>query len=249
MNAIQAMQNKDRTPGQRCVIGFLLIALLVLNGCTGRGQQAGPSPDKTSPSTYLGREIADVMSSENGVNWLDRPGRQTEELPARLIRVLALKPAETVADIGAGTGYISFLLSDEVPHGRVLAVDVQNALLDTIRVKMDREGITNIVPILGSDRNPNLPSDTVDLALIVSSYHEFSDPKSMLDHIYQALHPGGRLVIVEYRAEDPTIPVPDIHRMSEEQIRLETEASGFRWRESLTVLPQQHVVVLEKPVR
>jgi len=243
------MSINPRTRKRRVVTGLSLLTLLVLGGCTGKGQQSGPSPDQKRPSTYLGRDIADVMSSEHGASWLDRPGRKTEELPQRLIRVLKLKPAETVADIGAGTGYISFLLSREVPHGRVLAVDVQEALLDTIRVKMNREEITNVIPILGSETNPNLPTGIVDLALIVSSYHEFSDPKSMLDHIYDALRPGGRLVIVEYREEDPTIPVPDTHRMSEGQIRLETEASGFRWRESLTVLPQQHVVVLEKPVQ
>jgi precorrin-6B methylase 2 len=223
--------------------------LFVTGGCATKSREyTSEDPAQSGTRVYMGRPIADVMSSEHGSVWLDRPGRQTEEIPTRIIRSLQLTPAEVVADIGAGTGYISFLLAREVPHGKVLAVDVQPVLLDTIRVRMNREGVDNITPILGSETSPNLPVDGVDLALIVSSYHEFSEPAVMLNHIYQSLHAGGRLVIVEYRAEDPTIPIPEDHRMSERQIRKEAESSGFRWRDTIATLPQQHIVVFEKPV-
>ncbi len=197
---------------------------------------------------YMGREIADVMTSEHGAIWLERPARDTEELPSRLIRVLDLNPSAVVADIGAGTGYITFMFARTVPHGRVLAVEVQQALLDTIEVRMEREGVRNIQTILGSVDDPSLPSSGVDLALIVASYHEFSHPREMLDNIYQALKPGGRIAIVEYRAEDETIPIRAVHRMSVDQIRRELEASGYLWRETRDVLPQQHIVIFEKPV-
>lgn len=204
--------------------------------------------DGGSGRFYLNREIADVMTSEHGTIWLDRPGRGTVESPSRLIRVLDLNPSAVVADIGAGTGYFSFRLADVVTSGRVLAVDVQPVLLDTISARMRREGIRNIQPILGSVDDPALPPNSVDMALIVASYHEFSHPKEMLDNIYLALKKGGRIVIVEYRAEDDTIPIRNVHRMSEAQIRRELEASGFIWRETRDVLPQQHVVVFEKPI-
>lgn len=197
---------------------------------------------------YMGREIADVMRSEHSVTWWERPTRDTEELPSRLLQVLELTQSAVVADIGAGTGFLTFRLARMVPSGRVLAVDVQPNVLDTIRVRMKREGIRNIQPVLGTPENPRLPASSVDLALIVSSYHEFSHPKEMLEHIYDGLKEGGRIVIVEYRGEDETIPASAVHRMTEEQIRQELESSGFRWRDTFDVLPQQHIVVFQKPV-
>lgn len=238
-------------------VGFLFICG-VFSACKADSTQSdrAESPYLTRESStdggsgrfYLNREIADVMTSEHGAIWLDRPGRDTIELPSRLIRVLDLNPSAVVADIGAGTGYFSFRLAEVVSSGRVLAVDVQPALLDTISARIQREGVRNIQPILGSVDDPVLPPSSVDMALIVASYHEFSHPKEMLDNIFLALKKGGRMVIVEYRAEDDTIPIRDVHRMSEAQIRRELEASGFVWRETLDVLPQQHVVVFEKPL-
>ncbi len=237
----------------------LILALVVfMGGCS------SDSPGSESPPTYydfrsstsdggtgkyyMGREIADVMRSEHGVTFWERPTRDTEELPSRLLQVLELTQSAVVADIGAGSGFLTFRLARMVPSGRVLAVDVQPELLDTVRVRMQREGIRNVQPVLGTPENPRLPASSVDLVLIVSSYHEFSHPKEMLENIYEGLKEGGRIVIVEYRGEDETIPASAVHRMTEEQIRQELEASGFRWRDTFDVLPQQHIVVFQKPV-
>lgn len=197
---------------------------------------------------FMDRQIADLPLSEHSSIWLDRPGRNTEELPLRLIRAMNLRPAMVVADVGAGTGYFTFQLADEVPSGRVVAVDVQPAMLDTIRVRMRREGVRNIQPILGTSMDPGLAPSSIDMALIVVSYHEFSHPREMIVHIAASLKDAGRLVIVEYRSEDATIPVPDLHRMSLIQIRQEIEAAGLVFRESKDILPQQHFVVFEKPI-
>jgi ubiquinone/menaquinone biosynthesis C-methylase UbiE len=192
---------------------------------------------------YMGREIADVMSSEHGALWLDRPERNVEELPNRLFHVLDLNPSAVVADIGSGTGFFTFRLAAMVPHGRVYSVEVQQALVDTLGVRANRAGLRNVTPVLGSETNPNLPDNRIDLALIVSSYHEFTYPLEMIQAVHRALKPGARMVIVEYRAEDETIGIPDAHRMSEEQIKLEVESQGFSLRETRDVLPQQHVMV------
>lgn len=196
---------------------------------------------------YMGREIADVMSSEHGSLWLDRPERGMEELPQRLFQVLDIGPSTVIADIGAGTGYFTFQLASMVPHGRVYAVEVQPSLVDTIRARAQRDGLKNVTAVAGTISDPALPPDRIDLALIVSSYHEFSHPLEMTRAILRSLKPLGRLAIVEYRAEDTTIPVPRAHRMSVEQITRELTAAGFRWRATLDVLPQQHVVIFEKP--
>jgi len=235
-----------------------LLFALACASCSGRGPDAGPkaawyeergtASEGGTGRFYMGREIADGQHSEHGAEWFERPTRDTEELPSRLLRVLNLPQSAVVADIGAGTGFMTFRLARIVPSGRVLAVDVDPAMLDTIRVRKEREGVRNVQPILGTPEDPNLPDESVDLALIVSTYHEFSNPREMLDNIYKGLKEGGRIVIVEYRGEDATIPVPSVHRMSEEQIRQEVEASGFRWRETIDILPQQHIVIFERPV-
>ncbi|PIQ62530.1 MAG: SAM-dependent methyltransferase [Bacteroidetes bacterium CG12_big_fil_rev_8_21_14_0_65_60_17] len=199
-------------------------------------------------NTWMGREIADVMSSEHGAVWLDRPERDAEELPGRLFAALRLTPSDRVADIGAGTGFFTFPLSERVPHGRVYAVEVHEALIDTLVARAERLGARNVEPVLGAVDNPSLPEGRLDLVLIVSSYHEFSHPQEMMAHILRSLRPGGRLVVVEYRGEDDTIPVAPLHRMSEEQIRLEMEAAGFEWFDTLDILPMQHVVTFRRPV-
>jgi len=226
-------------------IAFLLCIL----GCSSEETYVtrAPQADGGTGRFYMGREIADVMSSEHGALWLDRPERNEEELPTRLLRALDLNASDLVADIGAGTGFFSFRLAQLVPSGRVYSVEVQQALVDTLAARSSRMGIRNVVPVLGVSDNPNLPEGKVDLALIVSSYHEFSYPFEMLDHIRRSLSPGGRLAIVEYRTEDSTIRIPEAHRMSREQIIQEGEAVGLRFRETLDVLPQQHIVVFNLP--
>jgi len=225
------------------VILSILVSLLV-SSCAEEQvyREIDPEIEGGSGKIYLGREIADVMVSESSY-WLDRPERDLEELPTRLLRSLDLTASAVVADIGSGTGFFAFRLAELVPSGRVYAVEVQPELVDTLQVRADRMGVRNVMPILGTIKDPSLPPNRIDLALIVSSYHEFSYPKEMISSIVQSLNPDGRLVIVEYRGEDATIPIAEAHRMSEAQIILEMESVGLRFRETKDVLPQQHVVV------
>lgn len=192
------------------------------------------------------REIATVMG-HRGAYWLDRPGRTAEEAPDTLIRLLGLAPTDVVADIGAGSGYMTFRISPLVPDGMVLAVDIQKEMLDIIREKMPAAGADNVLPILGEITDPHLPEGGVDLALLVDTYHEFSHPYEMMTAIFRALRPGGRVVMVEARMEDPNVPIKRLHKMSEVQIRAEMEAVGLRWVETRDALPRQHFVVFARP--
>jgi precorrin-6B methylase 2 len=195
---------------------------------------------------YLGREIAQVMGHE-GAGWLERPSRETSEHPQQAIAALDLKPTDIVADIGAGTGYFTFRISPLVPQGKVLAVDVQPEMLELINFVKTQEKITNVEPILGTIDNPNLPASTVDLALMVDAYHEFQYPQEMMQGIVKALKPGGRVVLLEYRQENPFILIKELHKMSEKQVKKEMEAVGLKWRETQSFLPQQHFLIFEKP--
>lgn len=203
------------------------------------------SPDGTG-RFYLGREIARVMS-HRGAAWLERPDRAREERPDLLLDLLELQPADVVADLGAGTGYFTFRIAPRVPRGRVYAIDIQPEMLTIVERRADAEGVPNVISVLGSEQSPGLPDDAVDLTLLVDSYHEFSYPAEMLDAIYRATRPGGRLVLVEYRSEDPEVPIRPLHKMTEAQARLEVEAAGFLFEENIDRLPQQHVLVFRRP--
>lgn len=194
---------------------------------------------------YLGREIAQVMGHE-GAGWLERPGRDTSEQPQQAIAALNLKPTDIVADIGAGTGYFTFKISPLVPQGKVLAVDVQPEMLDLINFVKTQENIQNVEPILGTVNNPNLPESSIDLALMVDAYHEFQYPQEMMQGIVKALKPGGRVVLLEYRQENPFILIKELHKMSEKQVKKEMTAIGLKWLETPSFLPQQHFLVFEK---
>jgi len=194
---------------------------------------------------YLGREIAQVMGHQ-GAGWLERSSREQEEQPQRLIDDLGLKPTDVVADIGAGTGYFSFRIAPLVPQGKVLAVDVQPEMLDILQYLKQEKKITNVEPVLGKEDNPNLPPNSVDLALMVDAYHEFEYPKEMMTAIAQALKPTGRVVLVEYRAENPLVFIKPLHKMSQRQVRKEMDAIGLKWLETKSNLPQQHVMFFGK---
>jgi ubiquinone/menaquinone biosynthesis C-methylase UbiE len=195
---------------------------------------------------YLGREIAQVLG-HRGADWLERADREQEEAPDVLVRELDLAATDVVADIGAGTGYFTFRLCPLVPQGTVLAVDIQEEMLDIIRSRAADRGIGNVVPVLGEIDDPRLPEGGVDVALLVDAYHEFSHPREMMRGIYRALRPGGRVVLVEYRAEDPDVPIKPLHKMSEKQARAEMSAAGLEWVETREVLPRQHFLVFRKP--
>lgn len=195
---------------------------------------------------YLGREIAQVMGHE-GAGWLERPSRESSEQPEQAIASLNLKPTDIVADIGAGTGYFTFRISRFVPQGKVLAVDVQPEMLALMNFVKTQENIQNVQPILGTEDHPNLPESTIDLALMVDAYHEFQYPQEMMQGIVKSLKPGGRVVLLEYRQENPLIFIKGLHKMSEKQVKKEMAAVGLNWKETQDFLPQQHFLVFEKP--
>ncbi len=197
---------------------------------------------------YMGREIARVMGHQ-GIAWLERPEREKEERLSLLIKALKLKPGMIVADIGAGSGRISRLMAKEVmPNGRVLAVDIQQEMLDALTARSRLLGIKNIEPVLGTRTSPKLPAAAVDLIVMVDVYHEFDMPYEMLSELAKALKPKGRIAFVEYRKEDPKVPIKLVHKMSERQVKKEALQPEFRlrWVETYGKLPQQHVVIFER---
>jgi len=211
-----------------------------------RYERIVPSPDGIG-KRYMGREIAGVMGWE-GAQWLERESRAREEQPELLLRELALAPGMTVADIGAGTGYYTWQLAKQVgPGGRVYAVDVQPEMIGMLDSQMVKRGVRNVVSVLGSDTTVKLPPASVDLAIMVDVYHELAYPSEVLDSIVGALKPGGRVVFVEYRAEDPAVAIKPLHKMSKPQIRREAEAHGLKWERSIESLPIQHAIVFRKP--
>ncbi|MEM0964042.1 MAG: methyltransferase domain-containing protein [Bacteroidota bacterium] len=208
--------------------------------------EEGPaSPDGTG-RYYMGREIARVMS-HRGAAWLERPDREREERPSVLIEALDLSPDDVVTDLGAGTGYFTFRIAPLVPEGKVWAVDIQPEMLRIIEDRAEADGFDNVAPVLGQEMSPGLRPASTDLTLLVDTYHEFSHPAEMLAAIYETTRPGGRLVLVEYRAEDPDVPIRRLHKMTEAQVRLEVEASGFEFVENLDILPQQHLLFFRRP--
>ncbi len=219
---------------------------LVRGQRTPEGYEFRPGSPRGSGKFYMGREIARTID-HTGAMWLERPSREAEELPGRLVQVLGLRPTDIVADLGAGTGYFTFRIAPQTPQGKVYAVDIDAGMLDFIRARADSLGLANVTPVRGSEKSPNLPPGEIDLALIVDAYHEFSYPYEMMQSVREALRPGGRVVLVEYRAEDATIPIHTLHRMSEEQARRELVRAGFTWERTLRVLPQQHIIIFTKP--
>jgi precorrin-6B methylase 2 len=194
---------------------------------------------------YLDREISQTMGHQ-GAAWLDRPRRAIEEQPQKLVRALNLNPTDVVADIGAGTGYISLRLGAELPQGKVLAVDVEPETLNLLQQNLDQRGVNNIEPILGTEDDPHLPAASVDLVLMVDAYHEFAYPYEMMTRIVGALKPQGRVVLAEYRGEDPFVFIKPLHKMTEAQVRREMAAVGLTWSETKNLLPQQHLMVFER---
>lgn len=194
---------------------------------------------------YMGREIAKVMG-HTGALWLERPSREAEEQPSKVVNALNLKPNDVVADIGAGTGYMSFRIAPLLTKGKVLAVDIQPEMLDIIEFLNKENNITNVEPILATLTNPNLPPESVDLALMVDAYHEFENPREVIEGIFRALKPGGKVALVEYRGENPFIMIKRLHKMSQRQAQKEMQAVGLVWRETKNLLPQQHLMVFEK---
>ncbi|HUL93011.1 MAG TPA: methyltransferase [Burkholderiales bacterium] len=223
---------------------FLLIPLLAFAGAD-RYTAVQASPDGIG-KLYMGREIAKVMSYY-GATWLERPERKEEEKPDRVLAALDLKPGMMVADVGAGSGYYSSRIAERLgPDGIVYAVDIQPGMIDILRMQMKQRRLSNVKAILSTETDPRLPTATLDLALMVDVYHELEYPYEMLAAIVKALKPGGRVVFVEFRGDDPSVPIKALHTMTEVQVRKEAAVHPLVWIRTVSDLPWQHVVVFRK---
>ncbi len=240
----------------RLTITFIIIALFGSSApvvVADDGTAADSLYIYTKPSrdgigkVYLGREISHVMG-HRGAAWLERRTRAQEEQPDQAVVAMELKPDDVVADIGAGTGYFSFRMATLVPQGKIYAVDIQPEMLAIIEQRMASRSVDNIVPVKGSIIDPGLPENSIDAALFVDAYHEFSHPYEMMQGIVKALKPGGRVFLIEYRGEDPSIPIKRLHKMTQTQAKKEMNAVGLEWVQTKDFLPTQHFMVFRKPI-
>ena len=219
---------------------MLLVLLLLLS----LASPARYSPQ--APAPQIQRKPAPVMDAR-GAAWLLRPERDEEEQPEEVLDALKIRPGDVVADVGAGVGYFTLRISRRVGEtGKVLAVDIQQAMLDQLIKKRDQAGLQNIETLLGTETDPRLPVNSMDLVLMVDVYHEFSRPVEMMERIRASLKPTGRLVLVEYRGEDPTVPIRPEHKMTERQVLDEIIPMGFRHLQTLGFLSRQHIIIFAK---
>jgi len=208
-------------------------------------QHAEHDPDGTG-RFYMGREIAQVMGP-GGILWLERPEREVEEQPQRVIDALAIVPGQTVVDLGAGSGYYSFRIAPLVgSRGKAIAVDIEPAMLHVIQQRAEREHVANLVTIQSTACDPHLPDGTVDILFMVDVYHELSCPYEMMQKVRAALKPGGRVALIEFRQEDPKVMIKAVHKMSEAQIIREMRAVGLKHVKTVETLPIQHLAIFEK---
>ncbi len=204
-----------------------------------------PSADGIG-KTFMGREISHVMGHP-GIGWLERTTREKEEAPTKAIALLELAPDAVIADIGAGSGYYSFRIARLLPKGEVVAVDIQPEMLAFLEKESARLGVRNVRPHLGAVDDVKLPPASLDAALMVDAYHEFDHPAEMLASLRSALKSRGRIYLLEFRAEDDSVPIKPHHKMTEAQARKEFAAAGFRFVVNKPDLPWQHLLVFEKP--
>jgi ubiquinone/menaquinone biosynthesis C-methylase UbiE len=231
------MPMRSRSRHALCPIAALAV---LLAAAAAVAQQPGVHP-------VSGRVFALPMGVQ-GAPWLDRREREDEEEPDLAMRLIRVARGSTVADLGAGSGYFTLRLARAVgPMGRVYAVDIQQGMLDLLQKAVAREKLVNVVPVLGAVDDPKLPAASLDLVLMVDVYHEFSQPQAMLQRIREALKPGGRLVLLEYRAEDPDVPILREHKMTKAQVKLEVEHEGFTQQRVYDDLPRQHLIVFTRP--
>ena len=234
----------------RWVVYFCLV-------CSGCGVRADADLENSHYTTglpnrdgigkfYMGREISHVMG-HLGAGWLERTERERQERTDLLIAGLNLSEDFVVADIGAGTGYFTFPVAQRVPRGKVFAVDIQPEMLARLARRKALDNVANVETVLGEEDDPKLPDNEIDLAFIVDAYHEFSFPREMGERLKESLKSGGQLVLVEYRAEDPRVPIKRLHKMSEAQVKQEMAAIGLDWVRTESYLPQQHVLIFQKP--
>jgi SAM-dependent methyltransferase len=243
-----AARNSSASSIVALTLGILALPLLAASTAKSIGmphyQEGRGSPDGIG-KFYQGREIAAVMGFE-GAAWLERPSRATEERPDLLVKELGLRPGMNVADIGAGSGYLSRRMASLVGPGRVFAVDVQPQMVALLTELSQKSEFKNLVPVQGYTDDVKLPLASVDLAVMVDVYHELANPYEVMRTLIRALKPGGRVVLVEYRSEDPAVPIKALHKMSEVQIRREISLLPLVWERTSERLPMQHIVVFRK---
>ena len=191
---------------------------------------------------YMGREIAYVMGFQ-GIKWLERSEREKEEDVTTLIKNMRISPNDTIADIGAGSGYHVFKMAPLAKNGLVYAVDIQSEMLEAIQLKKKSNMVANVKTVLGSEKSINLPKNSLDKILLVDVYHEFNYPIEMIESMKNALKPNGLLFLIEYRGEDSTVPIKKIHKMTEKQSVAEIRAAGFKLKENIGNLPWQHCMI------
>ena len=217
------------------ILIVLLLSLFSLNA--GFAQSEHP---------ITGRQIAPVMGA-SGAGWLDRPERAAEEAPDEALDAIGIAKGMVVADIGAGTGYFTLRMARRVgPEGKVYGTDIQPEMLEKLRANAAREKLTNVETVLGGETDPKLPAGKLDLVLMVDVYHELSRPQEMLRGIRAALKPDGRLVLLEYRKEDPAVPIKPDHKMTVKEAKAEVEAEGYKLDKVLENLPRQHILIFRK---
>ena len=232
------------------MLRLLIFPMLLLAPSTQAAEHPGyvVDPDRRTTGIgkfYMEREISFVMG-HLAADWLNRPSRIQEEMPDQVVENMNLEPDEVVADIGAGSGYFSFRIAQKVPDGEVLAVDIQQEMLDLIEQRKAADSGENIRTVLGAIDDPRLPENSIDAAIMVDAYHEFSHPFEMIDGIHRALKPGGRIFLLEYRGEDPSVPIRPLHKMTEEQVVREMSVFGLEWTDTLDFLPWQHMMIFTK---
>jgi cyclopropane fatty-acyl-phospholipid synthase-like methyltransferase len=237
-----------RSPGIVAALATLPSLVIALGGagCSrATHATATTSEPATSdpPGTYMGRTLAAPMGYQ-GADWLDRGDRETTDQPEHVLDVLGVKPGMTVADVGAGSGYFTVRIARRIaPNGHVLATDLQPEMLDLLRAKVKEAKLTNVVPVLATESDAKLPRGELDLVLMVDVYHELPKPAQTLAQVRAALRPEGRIALVEYRGEDPEVPIKPEHKTTLVQVRRELEANGFVFRSSDESLPQQRIIV------
>ncbi|MGK0441150.1 MAG: ubiquinone/menaquinone biosynthesis C-methylase UbiE [Pseudohongiellaceae bacterium] len=231
-------------------VGYVILALLLsaplvtADPQTSHYQSVKPSRDGIG-KLYMGREISHVMG-HLGAGWLERPDRIAEERTDLLLSNMQLKPDDIIADLGAGTGYFTFPMAQRVTQGHIMAVDIQAEMLAIIEHRKQQSNIANVTSVLATETNPNLKPNSIDVVLLVDAYHEFSYPREVMTHIAAALKADGRVVLVEYRGEDPSVPIKKLHKMTEKQAQKEMAAVGLSLIKTDSYLPQQHVMIFKK---
>jgi ubiquinone/menaquinone biosynthesis C-methylase UbiE len=227
---------------------WLALLFISFSACSQQNNGAYSSKQPSKGGTgkvYMGREIAGVMSFE-GVDWLERNGRMQEEQTALALKKLPIGKGSVVADVGAGSGFYAFKIAERVPGGKIYAVEIQDDAIAYLQEKSSALKLNNVIVVKGSATSPNLPDNAIDLVIMVDVYHELEYPKEFLEAVKKALKPGGKLLLLEYKAEDPAVRIKPAHKMSVAQVQRELGASGYHLSQRGDFLPLQHFLVFQK---